>query len=207
MLLALAGLAAACGEDESTATTATASSSVSASPSPDATTAAGEAGETSTTVASGGTTTVSAERVVVGGEEGSDYSAQIPELQKALASDPDNLETLQELAIAQYNTGKYEQAAATYQKMLQLKDDAFTHNNYANVLRDWQKTDEAIANYEKAISLDSSLATPYVNLASVLARQGLTAEAIALLQKGLNAVSAAEASRLQTYLEQLQSAE
>ena len=111
ILIALAGTMAACG-DGGTDTTASTSSSVSAGPTTESTAAAD----------AGGTATASEERVVAGGEDAEEYTVQLPELQKALEADPDNLETLQQLAIAQYNTSAYEEAAATYEKMLALED-------------------------------------------------------------------------------------
>ena len=197
LLMALAGIVAACGDGE-TDTTASTTSSVSADPTTDST-AAADAG--------GGTTATSDERVVVGGEETDEYTAQISELKKSLETDPDNLETLQQLAIAQYNTSAYEEAAATYEKMLSLEDTAFTRNNYANVLRDWGKTDDAIAAYETSISMDGTLVTPYINLASVLARQEKAQEAITLLENALASVTAEDKARVETYLEQLKAAQ
>ena len=188
VLAALAGIMAACGDGE-TDTTATTSSSVSASPTTD------------------GTATASDERVVVGGKTAEEYAAMAPELQAALETDPDNLETLQQLAIAQYNTGAYEEAAATYEKMLALEDTAFARNNYANVLRDWGKTDDAIASYETSISMDATLVTPHINLASVLARQQKVQEAITILENALAAVSTEDRAQVETYLEQLKAAQ
>ena len=143
----------------------------------------------------------------MGGEEADEYTAQIAELQKALEADPENLETLQQLAIAQYNTSAYEEAAATYEKMLSLEDTAFARNNYANVLRDWGKTDDAIAAYETAISMDETLVTPYINLASVLARQEKVQEAITILENALASVTTEDRARVETYLEQLKAAQ
>ena len=194
---AVAGTMAGCGDGE-TDTTASTSSSISAGPTTDSTAAADAGGDTAT---------ASDERVVVGGQDAEEYTAQIPELEKALEADPDNLETLQQLAIAQYNTGAYEKAAATYEKMLALEDTAFARNNYANVLRDWGKTDDAIAAYETAISMDETLVTPYVNLASVLARQEKVQEAIAILENALSSVSTEDKAQVETYLEQLKAAQ
>ena len=197
-LSALAVIMAACGDGE-TDTTAGTTSSISANPSTDSTAAPDSADD--------GTTATSTERIVVDGESPDDYAAQIPELQKALETDPDNLETLQQLAIAQYNTSAYEEAATTYEKMLSLEDTAFSRNNYANVLRDWGKTDDAIANYETSISLDETLVTPYLNLASLLAQQDKVQEGITILENALASVGTDDQARVETYLEQLQSAE
>jgi len=139
------------------------------------------------------------ERLVVGGKTAEEYAAALPELEKAVAAKPTDLAALQQLAIAQYNTGKYEQAATTYQKMLQLKDDALTHNNYANVLRDWKKLDEAKAEYEKAISSDAKLVIAYVNLAAVLEAEGSISGAIEVLDRGLQVMTGSDKARLETY--------
>ena len=178
-----------------------------------------ENGTTTTTVASTATTAKTSpssstattaktsssgpERLVVGGKTAEEYAAALPELEKAVAAKPTDLAALQQLAIAQYNTGKYEQAATTYQKMLQLKDDAFTHNNYGNVLRDWKKLDEAKAEYEKAISGDAKLATAYINLAAVFEAEGSISGAIEVLDRGLTVITGDDKTRLETYKERL----
>jgi len=158
------------------------------------------ADESTTTSAETGTT---AQRLVVGGKTVEEYEAALPDLQQAVEAAPDDLAALQELAIAQYNTARYEEAAATYQKMLELKDDAFTRNNYGNVLRDWKKLDEAKTEYEKAISADPTLVTAYVNLATVLAAEGNTSEAVAVLERGLAAVTGEDRTRLEAFKDRL----
>lgn len=188
VLAATALLATGCSSEDDTTTTTAAESSN--------TTLAGSV--TSVTVGSD-----EPERLVVGGKTVEEYEAALPDLEKAVKAAPDDLTVLQELAIAQYNTGRYEEAAATYQKMLQLKDDAFTHNNYGNVLRDWKKLDEAKAEYEKAISSDPTLVTAYVNLASVLAAGGSVSEAVAVLDRGLAAITGEDKERLETFKQKL----
>jgi tetratricopeptide (TPR) repeat protein len=189
-LLLLGLVAPGCsGTDENGATTTTVAST--------ATTAqTGSSGSTTTTAQTGSS---NPERLIVGGKTAEEYAAALPELEKAAAAKPTDLAALQELAIAQYNTGKYEQAATTYQKMLQLKDDALTHNNYANVLRDWKKLDEAKAEYEKAISGDAKLITAYVNLVAVLEAQGNISGAIEVLDRGLQVMTGSDKTRLETY--------
>ncbi len=164
--------------------------------------------EEPTTTSAGAVTTITVgsgepQRLVVGGKTVEEYEAALPDLERAVEAAPEDLAALQELAIAQYNTGRYEEAAATYQKMLELKDDAFTRNNYGNVLRDWKRLDEAKAEYEKAISADPTLVTAYLNLASVLAAEGNTSEAVAVLDRGLAAITGEDAQRLQTFKERL----
>ena len=166
--------------------------------------------ETTTTItdsaASTGATTVSVETLVVGGSTPEEYEAALPDLEAAVEADQEDLAALQELAIAQFQTGRYEEAAATYEKMLDIKDDAFTRNNYGNVLRDWGKIDEAKAQYEKAIATDPALTTAYINLAAVLVREQKIDEAVAVLDRGLAVITGDDKTRLETYKEQLTSA-
>ncbi|MGI5939762.1 MAG: hypothetical protein ACOX8V_03600 [Thermoleophilia bacterium] len=167
----------------------------------------GDKAATKDTSASSATTKPAAKdasdrQVIVGGKTEEEYAAALPGLKKAAEAKPKDIATLQDLAIAQYNTGGYEAAAVTYEKMLKIKADAFTQNNYGNVLRDWGKTnkdkiDEAIAAYEKSIKMDKALAIPYINLASVYSSQEQTDKAIETLDRGIKAVKAEDKSRLE----------
>ena len=151
--------------------------------------------------------TISSTTIVYEGKSKEEYEASIPELQKKLESAPDDLETLQDLAIAQYGAKQYEAAAATYEKMLALKDDPFTRNNYANVLRDWGKTDEAKTEYQKALDADPTLTVAYINLANVLLREGKKEEALALLDKGIASTQGEDKTRLESFKEQVSKSE
>ena len=144
------------------------------------------------------------DRVVVGGKTVEEYEAALPDLEKAAADNPTDLAALQELAIAQYVTNRLDEAAATYVKMLALKEDAFTRNNYANVLRDAGKTDQAKNEYEKAIATDATLAVAYINLASVVAKEGKISEAEKVIDRGIAATSGEDKADLQSYKETLQ---
>jgi tetratricopeptide (TPR) repeat protein len=188
-MLSLAGLTLACtdsnGSEETTTTMANS--------------------DTTTTDASSvrATTTVSVQPLVIDGQTPEEYEAALPELEKAAEADPENLEILQELAVAQFQLKKYKEAAATYEKMLALKDDAFTHNNYGNVLRNWGKIEEAKAQYRQAIAGDPSLGFPYVNLALILDQEGGSQEAVELLQGGLDKVGEEDKVSLESLLERL----
>lgn len=155
-----------------------------------------EGAEPSTGVSGGGSQ-------VVGGKSAQEYEAAIPDLKKKTEADPENLDTLQELAIAYYQTQKFEEAAATYQAMLGIRDDSMTRNNYANVLRDWGKTPEAKAEYEKAIAASPALTVAYINLASVWAREGSTDEAVKVLDRGIGKTTGEDKTRLESYKAQL----
>lgn len=140
---------------------------------------------------------------VYGGKETAEYEAALPELEKALEETPDDLPVLQDLAVAQYNLHRYEEAAQTYEKMLSIADNAFVRNNYANVLRDWGKVDMAITEYQQAIEADPSLAVAYINLASVYVRQERKDDAVALLEQGIGTVAETDRERLEAYRDQL----
>lgn len=185
------------GGTQTTATQAAGSSSVTS------VTAPPSGGAGGTTVQEGGETATT----FVGAKSEEEYKQAIPQLEEKLKQTPDDLEALQELAIAQYNTKQYEAAAQTYQKMLQVKDDPFTRNNYANVLRDWGKTDEAKAEYQKAIAADPKLTVAYINLATVLVREDKKDEAIKILDQGIAQAEGEGLERLQAYKVQLSKAE
>ena len=48
--------------------------------------------------------------------------------------------------------------------MLAIQENAFVRNNYANVLRDWGKTDEAEKQYRKAIDIDPTLTLSLIHI-------------------------------------------
>jgi tetratricopeptide (TPR) repeat protein len=154
----------------------------------------------------GGGTVTSVQTVVVGGDTAEEYEAALPDLEAAVAANQDDLKALEDLAVAQYQTGRYEEAAATYEKMLAIGDDAFMRNNYANVLRDWGKTDEAEAQYRKAIDTDPSLAFAYSNLAILLSKQGDNEGALALLESGLDKVPGENKTSIEGLIERLTAA-
>jgi Tfp pilus assembly protein PilF len=190
VVVTLALMAFACSVDEGVSTTTAGSGTT--------TTASATGGTTSTQAVATSNTTI-----VVGGKTAEEYAAEIGDLQKAVDANPADLDALQALAVAQYNTQAYEDAAATYQKMLQLEDSALTRNNYANVLRDWGKADEAKAEYEKALSADPTLTVAYINLAGVYLREKNTAEAFKVLDRGIAATIGEDRTRLTNYKEQL----
>ena len=171
-----------------------------------------QAGQVQTSPTSGADATVAATQdatstVVYGGKSKEEYQQAIPALEEKLQGSPEDIAVLQELAIAQYNSGQFEAAAQTYQKMIALKDEPVMHNNYANVLRDWGKTDEAKAEYQKAIDADPALAVAYINLATVMARADDKAGAIEVLDKGISQTEGEDKERLQGYKDQLSKAE
>lgn len=157
------------------------------------TTAGGDQSATTNTTAAGGET--DSETITVGGKTAEEYEAALPGLAEKAKGSPEDLTILQELAIAQYQTQRYADADKTYQSMLAIKDEAMTHNNRANVLRDWNKIDEATSEYEKAISMDPTLVVAYMNLVA-LALKSDPVEAIAILDRGITQTTGEDQQRL-----------
>jgi len=115
-----------------------------------------------------------------------------------------DLEALGRLAISQYQEQDLTGAARTYQAMLALDDtDPLIHNNYANVLRDLGRSAEAEKEYERALALDATLATTYLNLAALHLRGQDTAKAISVLDRGIAATAGADRLRLQDLKNQI----
>jgi Tfp pilus assembly protein PilF len=194
LLVALAGLLAACsGNEPTTTTTGSTTGSTSA------------ASTTSTSIATNAPTSIINQTIVVGGSSAEEYESALPDLQKAVDAAPTDLTALQNLAVAQMQSAHLDEAAATYEKMLAIKDDAFTRNNYANVLKKLGKTDEAKAQYQKAIETDPTLAVAYINLAVLLSEQKDNAGALKVLKSGLDKVTGDDKKSLQSYIDELNS--
>lgn len=83
---------------------------------------------------------------------------------------------------------KYPEAADAYKKAIAIANKAEYHNNLAQALLKDKKTDEAIAEYNTAATIDPTNAGMYFfNLGAVLTNQGKSDEAIAAFDKALAA--------------------
>lgn len=182
-LIALIVSVAACSDDKATTTTTT--------------------GSTVSTTTETTAPQVTDSTVVVGGKTLDDYRAEIPELEKALQTDPSDRSSLEKLAVAHYQLFEYEKAEAAYLKILAIAEDAFTRNNLGNVYRDWGKFEDAKAAYRKAIETDPTLKYPYVNLAGVMQREGDLEGAHKLLEEGAQKMSAEDKGMLEAADERL----
>jgi len=125
------------------------------------------------------------------------WETLLPRLEAAVAAAPTDLNLKRKLALAYYNLGLFEQAAALYIEMLAVKEDAVLRNRLGNTLRDLGDPKAAEQAYRQAIADDPSLPQPYCNLAELLWRQGKDSEALAILKKGLEAVPAENRSLLE----------
>lgn len=164
-----------------------------------------ETESTDTTTSTSQTTQTSETTMVSGGKSLDEYRAEIPELQKAVEADPQDLTSWERLAVAHYQLKEYDKAEEAYLKILAVVDDAFTHNNLGNVYRDQQLYDKAIAQYETAIELDKTLKQPYINLAGVYKKMGDMEKAVAILEQAKTALTGEDAKTVEEYQEQLTS--
>ena len=91
-------------------------------------------------------------------------------------------------ALQQYHDKNYAKAADLLQQQIkQTPKDPSTYNVLANVERDSGQIDTAIANYKKALELNSAYLPAYLNLANVYINANQKAEASAILADGLKA--------------------
>ena len=126
-----------------------------------------------------------------------DWTAILPRLERIAAADPGDENALRKLALAYYNLGRLDEAAAIYERLLLVKEDPVLRNRLGNTQRDRGDAAGAEAAYRKAIADDPTLAPPYLNLAELLWRQGKDDEALALLDQGLAAVPAESRAALE----------
>ena len=103
------------------------------------------------------------------------------------STDPNRHIVLAKLGDAYEAAGRYEEAAASYQKAVELKPDEATYfNNMGNSLAKFGKIQEAMAAYEKSASLDpANAANAWRNAGIVLYNANKMKEAIEPLRKAL----------------------
>ena len=116
------------------------------------------------------------------------WEALLPKLEAAVAAAPDDVNAQRKLALAYYNLGRFDEAAAIYRRLLAAEEDAVLRSRLGNTLRDMGDVAGAEAAYRKAIADDPTLAQPYLDLAELLWRQGLDKEALATIDQGLEVV-------------------
>jgi tetratricopeptide (TPR) repeat protein len=85
-----------------------------------------------------------------------------------------------------YVNGNTAQAIGQYQILLNFfPDDVQLRNNYANILRDLERFDEALAQYRRVIEIDRTFTPAYLNLVYLLDDLQRPDEALAVLGAGL----------------------
>lgn len=116
------------------------------------------------------------------------YSSALDYFQKAVKSDPNNIDYLTELAITHYKLKNYNEAIKSYEKIISLNpDNISSYNRIGNIY--WIKKDFERAEFyfRKAIELDPNLIVSYNNLALMLDENRKKEEAIEMLNQGIKA--------------------
>ncbi|MBN1320261.1 MAG: tetratricopeptide repeat protein [Thermoleophilia bacterium] len=117
-----------------------------------------------------------------------EWEALLPRVQAVVDADPGDVNALRKLALAHYNLGHLDEAAAIYEDLLAIEEDSVLRNRLGNTLRDMGDLAGAEAAYRRAIADDPTIAPHYLNLVELLWRQGRGQEALAVLDEGLGAV-------------------
>lgn len=172
-------------------------SSSSTSGSDGATTASGSETAGGTPAVTGQSTGTSIiQTVPVGGKSQDQYEKDLPGLQEKAKASPNDLTTLQDLAVAQYQTQRYDEAIATYQQMIKVKNEPVYHNNLGNVLRDANRAADAIKEYQAAIAADPTLVVAYVNLSTLQFNQDSVDAGTKTLDDGIAKTTGEDQQRL-----------
>jgi Flp pilus assembly protein TadD len=97
--------------------------------------------------------------------------------QKALELEPNSASAHFNLAVTFVQAGAFGEAESHYRQALPGRPTAETHNGLGYVLARQGRTDEAVAEFRKAIDADPKFTPAYNNLADALAKQGKLEEA------------------------------
>ncbi len=106
---------------------------------------------------------------------------------KALEIDPKCASAHFNLAVYFAQAGQFAEAESHYRAALPGKPTAETHNGLAYVLAKQGRTEEAFAEFRKAIEVDAKYTPAYNNLADALAKQGKLEEAEQYYRRSLAA--------------------
>jgi tetratricopeptide (TPR) repeat protein len=105
--------------------------------------------------------------------------------EKALALDPACPSAHLNLAVTYVQEGKFAAAESHYRQALPGRPGAETHNGLGYVLARQGRTEEAIAEYRRAIEANPQFTPAYTNLAQELVAQGKPEEAIEYYDRSL----------------------
>lgn len=104
---------------------------------------------------------------------------------KALELDPSCASAHANLAVTFVQAGDFAQAESQYRQALAARPTAQTYNGLGYALAQQGRTDEAIAQFRKAIELDAKFTPAYNNLADALAQQNHLDEAAEYYRRSL----------------------
>ena len=107
------------------------------------------------------------------------YDVAIANLQKAVASHPDEAVVRNTLGVALAKAGRRDEAAVQYRKAASLSPDfPDAHGNLGALLLSTRRPDEALRELQEALTLNPEYSEAHVNLGTALAQTGRLPEAI-----------------------------
>ena len=111
---------------------------------------------------------------------------QVPQMEQALAKNPDDPKVNVSLALAYFDRGEHARALERLQHAVKVApDSAEAHNWLGVVLLDRSDFPQGIAALRKATALDPTYTRAYANLGSALAKSGDLDEAVEVFRKAV----------------------
>ena len=111
-------------------------------------------------------------------QRGGQFEQALALYQQLTAKDPTHQDSLHCIGLLYAQTGAFEQALNYLRQADALKSDASIHNNLGNTYKLNNQTEEAIAQYLKAITLKPDYAQAHNNLANIYAHQNQYQQAL-----------------------------
>lgn len=101
-------------------------------------------------------------------------------------TNPTDTASLEKLAGAYYNLEKYSEAIDAYKKLIQISpNNALYYTNMAHAYLAASQLDLATQNYQKSISIDSTMIINYIQLTNIFQQEGNKVEEKNILDQGL----------------------
>ena len=115
----------------------------------------------------------------------------LAQYRKALELDPSCASAHLNLAATFAQAGEFEQAESHYRQAIPGRNTGETHNGLGYVLVRQGRTEEAVAEFRRAIEIDPHFTAAYNNLAGALAKQGKLEEAAEIYRRSLEEMPSA----------------
>ncbi len=114
------------------------------------------------------------------------YSEALNYFQKAVDTDPNNINYLTELATTHYRLKNYDEAIETYNKIISIEgNNSFAYNNIGNIYSTKKDYANAESYFRKAIEIDPGSIPSYSNLALMFDENNRKDDAIEALKQGI----------------------
>jgi tetratricopeptide (TPR) repeat protein len=117
----------------------------------------------------------------------------VAEYERALAADPNHVKSHNNLALALVELGRLDEAAAHFETSLRLEPKPEIYSDLGFVKARQGKSEEALADYRKALELDPHCASAHLNLAAAFAQDGALDDAESHYRQSLLGKPTAEA--------------